>query len=75
VTPSYSIFLLKILVEKINYEIHDKELLTIINAFEEWLHIWKEAQYTTTIYKYHKNLEYFMNACIFNYHQARWNMS
>jgi hypothetical protein len=24
---------------KINYDIHDKELLTIVDAFEEWCHL------------------------------------
>ncbi len=41
---------------EINYEIHDKELLTIINAFEERCHLLKGAQHETTMYSNHKNL-------------------
>jgi hypothetical protein len=54
---------------KINYEIHDKELLAIINAFEEWCDLLEGAQHTTTVYTDHKNLEYFMSA------RVRWSMS
>jgi hypothetical protein len=60
---------------EINYEIHDKELLAIIDAFEEWRHLLEGAQHTTTVYMDHKNLEYFMNARVLNKKQARWNMS
>jgi hypothetical protein len=28
---------------EINYKIHDKELLTIVDAFEEWCHIFDGA--------------------------------
>ena len=44
---------------EINYEIHDKKLLAIVNAFEEWRHLFEGAQY---VYTDHNNLEYFMNA-------------
>ena len=47
---------------EINYEIHDKKLLAIIDAFEEWCHLFEGAQHTTTVYTDHKNLEYFMSA-------------
>jgi hypothetical protein len=35
----------KFSVAKINYEIHDKELLAIIDAFEEWHHLLEGAQH------------------------------
>jgi hypothetical protein len=60
---------------EINYGIHDKELLAIIDAFEEWHHLLEGAQYTTTVYKDHKNLKYFMSARVLNWRQARWSMS
>jgi hypothetical protein len=56
---------------EINYEIHDKELLAIIDTFEEWHHLLKEVQHTTTVYTDHKNLEYFMSAQVLNQRQAR----
>jgi hypothetical protein len=47
---------------EIIYEIHDKELLAIIDAFEEWRHFLEGAQHTTTVYTDHKNLDNFMSA-------------
>jgi hypothetical protein len=41
---------------KIIYEIHDKELLTIMDAFEEWHHLFEGAQHEITLYSNHKNL-------------------
>ena len=60
---------------EINYEIYDKELLAIIDAFEEWRHLLEGAQHTITVYTDHKNLEYFMSARVLNRRQARWSMS
>jgi hypothetical protein len=48
----------KFSVAKISYEIHDKKLLAIINAFEEWPHLLEGTQHTTTVYTDHKNHEY-----------------
>jgi len=45
---------------KINYEIHDKELLAIMDAFEEWCHLLKGVQHEIIVYLDHKNLQYFM---------------
>jgi hypothetical protein len=39
-----------------NYEILDKELLTIVDAFEEWRHLLEGAQHEVTMYSDHKNL-------------------
>ena len=50
---------------EINCEIHDKELLAIIDVFEEWRHLFEGAHLTTTVYHTttdHKNLKYFMSA-------------
>ena len=51
---------------EINYEIHDKELLAIIDAFEEWRHLLEGAGHMVTVYTDHKNLEYFKNARVLN---------
>ncbi len=50
------------LLAVINYEIHDKILLVIINAFKERWHLLEGVQNTFTIYIDQQNLEYFMNA-------------
>ncbi|KAJ3495813.1 hypothetical protein NLJ89_g10573 [Agrocybe chaxingu] len=59
---------------EINYEIHDKELLAIIDSFRDmraWL--MGTAQPITVVCD-HKNLEYFMSSHVLNRHQARWSM-
>ncbi len=40
---------------KINYEIHAKKLLAIMDAFEEWHHLFKGAQHEIIMYYDHKN--------------------
>jgi hypothetical protein len=40
----------------INYEIHDKELLSIVDVFEKWRHLLEGIQDEITMYSYHKNL-------------------
>ena len=57
-----------------NYEIHDKEMLAIIRALEEWLHFLKGVQHKTEIWTDHKNLEYFMTAKKLNQRQAHWSL-
>jgi len=60
---------------EINYEIHDKELLAIVDSFQEWHHYLEGASSPVTVYIDHKNLEYFMSARVLNRRQARWSMS
>jgi len=57
-----------------NYEIHDKEMLAIICALEEWRHFLEGAQHPVEIWMDHKNLEYFMTAKKLNRRQARWSL-
>jgi len=57
-----------------NYEIHDKEMLAIIRALEEWRHFLEGARYPIEIWTDHKNLEYFMTAKKLNRRQARWSL-
>jgi hypothetical protein len=66
---------IKFSAAEINYEIHDKELLATMDSCQEWRHLLEGASYQVTIYTNHKNLEYFMTACVLNCRQARWNMS
>ena len=65
----------KFFAAEINYEIHDKELLAIVDSFQEWRHFLEGAAHPVTVYTDHKNLEYFMSARVLNRRQARWNMS
>jgi len=57
-----------------NYEIHDKEMLAIIRALEEWRHFLEGARHPVEIWTDHKNLEYFMTAKKLNCRQARWSL-
>ena len=45
-----------------NYEIHDKEMLAIIQGLEAWRHLLEGTQFKLEIWTDHKNLEYFMKA-------------
>ena len=49
------------LVER-NYEIHDKEMLAIIRALEEWRHFLEGTQLKFETWTDHKNLEYFQSS-------------
>ena len=57
-----------------NYKIHDKEMLAIIHALEEWRHFLEGTTYLVEIWTDYKNLEYFMMAKKLNCRQARWSL-
>jgi hypothetical protein len=65
----------KFLTTKINYEIHDKEVLAIVDAFEKWRHLLEGAQHEIVMYSDHKNLQYFMTVRVLNRCQAWWALS
>ena len=44
---------------ELNYNIHDKELLAIFEAFKIWQHYLEDLAYSIDIVIDHKNLEYF----------------
>jgi hypothetical protein len=41
---------------EINYEIHDKKLITIVDAFEDSCHLLEGAQHEIIMYSNHKDL-------------------
>jgi hypothetical protein len=41
---------------EINYTIHDKKLLAIMDVFEEWRHLFKRVQHEIIVYSYHNYL-------------------
>src|SRR5215469_8845125 len=61
------------LVER-NYEIHDKEMLAVIRALEEWRHFVEGTEQRVEIWTDHKNLEYFRTSKKLNRRQARWSL-
>ena len=62
----------KFKVVEINYEIHDKELLAIIDSFEQWKHLLEGSPHQIIVYNDHKNLTYFQSARVLSRRQARW---
>src|SRR5260370_42085120 len=57
-----------------NYQIHDKEMLAIMHALEEWRHFLEGSDQKFEIHMDHKNLSYFQEAHKLNRHQARWSL-
>jgi RNase H-like domain found in reverse transcriptase len=57
-----------------NYEIHDKEMLAIVRALEEWRHFLEGSKHQIEIWTDHKNLEYFCTAEKLNRRQALWSL-
>jgi len=55
-----------------NYEIHDKELLAILEAFKEWNHYLVGADKPVTVYTDHQNLQNFLTTKVCNQRQIRW---
>ena len=55
-----------------NYEIHDKEMLAIIRALEEWRHFLEGTRHRVEVWTDHKKLEYFRMAKKLNHRQAHW---
>jgi hypothetical protein len=57
---------------EINYEIHDKELLAIVDAFKHWRRYCEGALHQVQVFSDHQNLEYFTTTKVLNRRQARW---
>ena len=57
---------------KINYEIHDKELLAIVDAFKHWRRYCKGAVHQVQVFSDQQDMEYFTTTKILNGRQVRW---
>ena len=55
---------------KLNYKIHDKELLVIVKAFKQWKSYLKELKNSIQVYTDHKNLVYFTIIKVLNQQQV-----
>ena len=58
---------------ELNYDIHDKELLAIHEAFVAWRHYLEGSTFPIDVVTDHKNLEYFSTTKILSRRQARWS--
>ena len=58
---------------ELNYDTHDKKLLTIFEAFKIWQYYLKGLAYPINAVIDHKNLEYFSTTKILIWRQAKWS--
>ena len=58
---------------ELNYDVHDKELLAIFEAFKIWRHYLEESTSPIDVVTDHKNLEYFLTTKILTCQQTRWS--
>jgi hypothetical protein len=57
---------------ELNYEIHDKELLAVVDGFKQFRQYLEGVNEPTLVYTDHKNLEYFFSVRVLSRRQARW---
>jgi hypothetical protein len=55
-----------------NYDIHDREMLAIVESMKHWRHYLEGSKHTVQVFSDHKNLETFMTTKVLNRRQARW---
>jgi hypothetical protein len=65
-------FLRKLKDTERNYDIHDKELLAIVDSLQKWSTYCKSMQHPITILLDYKNLEYWQTKKDLNLRQVRW---
>ena len=58
---------------EINYDMHDKELLVIIESFKKWWHYLEGVAILVVVYTDHKNLTYFSETKTLSWRLARWS--
>ena len=56
-----------------NYDMHDKELLAIHEAFKIWRHHLKGSTFPIDVFTDHKNLEYFTSSKTLTQRQVQWS--
>uniref|UniRef100_L7J7U2 RNA-directed DNA polymerase n=1 Tax=Pyricularia oryzae (strain P131) TaxID=1143193 RepID=L7J7U2_PYRO1 len=58
---------------ELNYQIHNKELMAIIRAFEEWKPQLSGTKHEVLVYTDHKNLTHFTTSKVLNKRQIKWS--
>ena len=58
--------------KKQNYEIHNKEILVVIQCLKAWRYYLEKVKMEFEIWMDHKNLQYFMTSQKLNWRQAQW---
>ncbi len=62
----------KLTEAELNYEIHNKKLLIIVNSFKQWKVYLEESRYQIQVYTDYKNLLYFTITKVLNRRQIKW---
>lgn len=57
---------------EVRYEVHDTELLAIVDAFRHWRQYLEGSQHTVQVLTDHNNLRYFNTTKVLSRRQARW---
>jgi hypothetical protein len=65
-------FLRKLKDAELNYDIHDKELLAIVDALHKWSTYCQSMEHKITVLSDHKNLQYWQTKKDLNLRQAHW---
>ncbi len=63
----------KLVAAEINYTVHDKELLAIVEAFKVWRHFLVGSVHQVVVLSDHKNLIHFRTAQYLKPRHARWS--
>jgi hypothetical protein len=58
---------------ELNYDTHDRELLTIFEAFQQWHQYFEGSKTLIDVLTNHKNLEYFTTTKLLTRCQAQWS--
>ena len=65
----------KLTKAELNYSVHDKELLAIVTAFEQWRQYLLGTNHEITVLTDHRNLQWFATSQTLNQRQARWSQT
>ena len=57
---------------ELNYDVHDKEMVDIVDCMRQWRHMLVGCPRRVVVYTDHRNLEYFQYTKILSRRQARW---
>ena len=58
---------------ELNYDMHDKKLLAIFEAFKIWWHYLESLAYPINVVTDYKNLEYFSTTKVLTQRQVQWS--
>ena len=58
---------------KLNYDVHNKKLLAIVESFKKWRHYLKGVADPVEVYTDHRNLTYFSETKTLSRRLVRWS--